>query len=209
MIDTIYNRINVIANIPDSYREGRLCEGVSKGLLRRSDLILFTNHWDCFVPAHKANTLSSQWRINKQIKKELPPPPFSTTTFLQAASQQRISAAQAMKLAEELYMNGLISYPRTDNTVYPRSLNLRNILQKLKTSSFSKEVDEVLSNGRSYPTRGKKQTTDHPPIHPVGAPKSELLGAKKKIYDLPCVVLRRSIPTHWSYTYGCSEYLAE
>ena len=130
--------------------------------------------------------------INKQIKKELPPPPFSTTTFLQAASQQRISAAQAMKLAEELYMNGLISYPRTDNTVYPRSLNLRNILQKLKTSSFSKEVDEVLSNGRSYPTRGKKQTTDHPPIHPVGTPKSELSGAKKKIYDL---IVRRFLAT--------------
>lgn len=130
--------------------------------------------------------------VKKETKKELPPAPFSTTTFLQAASQQSISAAQAMKLAEELYMSGLISYPRTDNTVYPRSLNIKNILEKLKHSSFSKEVDEVLANGRSYPTRGKKQTTDHPPIHPVGAPKSELSGAKKKVYEL---IVRRFLAT--------------
>ena len=130
--------------------------------------------------------------VKKETKKELPPPPFSTTTFLQAASQQRISAAQAMKLAEELYMSGLISYPRTDNTVYPRSLNIKNILQKLKNSSFSKEVEEVLTNGRSYPTRGKKQTTDHPPIHPVNAPKSELTGSKKKIYE---IIVRRFLAT--------------
>jgi DNA topoisomerase I len=130
--------------------------------------------------------------VKKETKKELPPAPFSTTTFLQAASQQSISAAQAMKLAEELYMSGLISYPRTDNTVYPRSLNIKNILEKLKHSSFSKEVDEVLTNGRSYPTRGKKQTTDHPPIHPVGAPKSELSGAKKKVYEL---IVRRFLAT--------------
>jgi len=131
-------------------------------------------------------------KVNKEIKKEYPPPPFSTTTFLQAASQQNISASQAMSLAEELYVSGLISYPRTDNTVYPSSLNLKNILEKLKHSSFSKEVEEVLSNGRSYPTRGKKQTTDHPPIHPVGVPSSELTGAKKKIYEL---IVRRFLAT--------------
>ena len=27
-----------------------------------------------------------------------------------------------MRLAEDLYMDGFVSYPRTDNTVYPASL---------------------------------------------------------------------------------------
>ncbi len=130
--------------------------------------------------------------IKKETKNELPPPPFSTTTFLQAASQQGISTVLAMKLAEELYVSGLISYPRTDNTVYPRSLNLKNILEKLAVSTFSKEVEEVLANGRSYPTRGKKQTTDHPPIHPVGVPKIALSGEKKEIYNL---IVRRFLAT--------------
>ena len=126
-------------------------------------------------------------KIDKKILKELPPPPFSTTTFLEAASYLGISAAKAMSTAEELYMSGLISYPRTDNTVYPPSLNIKSILQKLLNSQFSKEANEVINNGRTYPTRGKKQTTDHPPIHPVGVPSGKKLSFdQQKIYELIC-----------------------
>lgn len=126
-------------------------------------------------------------KVDKKTLNELPPSPFSTTTFLEAASYLRISASKAMSIAEELYMSGLISYPRTDNTVYPPSLNIKSILQKLLNSQFSKEANEVISNGRAYPTRGKKQTTDHPPIHPVGAPSGQKLTFdQQKIYELIC-----------------------
>ena len=126
-------------------------------------------------------------KVDKKTVKEYPPSPFSTTTFLQAASALRISAARAMAVAEELYMMGLTSYPRTDNTVYPPSLNIKGILQKLTNSPFSKEVKEVINNGRDRPTRGKKKTTDHPPIHPVEAPNSKKLSSdQQKIYELIC-----------------------
>ena len=130
--------------------------------------------------------------VNKQIQNEPPPPPFNTTSFIQAASVQRISAAQSMTIAEELYMNGLISYPRTDNTVYPESLDIDDILKKLTHSEFSDDVQTVLANPRKKPTRGKKKTTDHPPIHPVDIPKNPLTGQSKKIYDL---VVRRFLAT--------------
>ncbi|EMR74058.1 DNA topoisomerase I, archaeal [Thermoplasmatales archaeon SCGC AB-539-N05] len=126
-------------------------------------------------------------KADKKTEKELPPAPFSTTTFLQSASYLGISTANAMSIAEELYMMGLTSYPRTDNTVYPPSLNLKGILQKLANSLFSKETNEVISNGRKYPMRGKKQTTDHPPIHPVGVPSGKnLTSDQQKIYELIC-----------------------
>jgi len=126
-------------------------------------------------------------KADKKTEKELPPAPFSTTTFLQSASYLGISTANAMNVAEELYMMGLTSYPRTDNTVYPPSLNLKAILKKLANSSFSKEANQVISNGRKYPTRGKKQTTDHPPIHPVGVPSGKnLTSDQQKIYELIC-----------------------
>ncbi len=122
-----------------------------------------------------------------EIVKELPPSPFNTTTFLQAASSLGMSASQAMSIAEELYMSGFISYPRTDNTVYPSSLNIKSIVSKLTQSDFAKEANEVLSNGRPIPTRGKKLTTDHPPIHPVGVPSGKKLKPDQdKIYELIC-----------------------
>jgi len=126
-------------------------------------------------------------KVIKEIAKEYPPSPFNTTTFLQAASALGLSTARAMIVAEELYMSGLTSYPRTDNTVYPSSLNIKGILEKLLRSSFSKEAQEVIKNGRAHPTRGKKQTTDHPPIHPVGVPAGRKLTTdQQKIYELIC-----------------------
>ena len=125
-------------------------------------------------------------QVIKETHTEHPPAPFNTTTFLQAASYLGFSAAKAMSLAEELYMRGLTSYPRTDNTVYPPSLNIKSILQKLAEAHFSKEVKEIQTNGRNYPTRGKQQTTDHPPIHPVDAPSKKLGADQEKIYELIC-----------------------
>ena len=130
--------------------------------------------------------------VKKRKRKERPPPPFNTTSFIQSASSIRVSAAQAMKTAEELYMNGLISYPRTDNTVYPKSLDIDAILNKFKQSEFKEDVDKILKNRRSKPTRGKKKTTDHPPIHPVDIPRKELKGRSKKVYEL---IVRRFLAT--------------
>ena len=126
-------------------------------------------------------------KVDKKTLKEFPPAPFNTTSFLDSASHLGFPAAKAMNIAEELYMNGIISYPRTDNTVYPHSLNLKWILQKLTNSPFSEEANEVINNGRSSPTRGKKMTTDHPPIHPVGVPTNKKLNSdQQKIYELIC-----------------------
>ena len=126
-------------------------------------------------------------KVDKKMLRETPPPPFNTTGFLEAASHLGISAARAMSIAEELYMYGLISYPRTDNTVYPSSLNIKGILEKLSRSRFSKEANMVLSNGRRTPMRGRKKATDHPPIHPVDVPGGrKLSNDQTRVYELIC-----------------------
>ena len=126
-------------------------------------------------------------KVEKKLQKEYPPTPFNTTAFLESASYLGFSASKAMAIAEELYMHGLISYPRTDNTVYPPSLNLKYFVEKLVNSDFSKEANMVLKNRRPYPTKGKKSTTDHPPIHPVGVPKNVKLNSfQDRIYELIC-----------------------
>ncbi len=120
------------------------------------------------------------------------PAPFNTTQFLQASWKLGIPVGRAMKIAEDLYTTGYISYPRTDNTTYPPTLNLREILKKLSVGEFAEEAKEILSEGIK-PSRGKYDTKDHPPIHPVrGAKKGEIPSTHWKIYEL---VVRRFFAT--------------
>lgn len=124
---------------------------------------------------------------------ERPPVPFNTTIFLAEATKLGFSAPAAMKLAENLYTAGWISYPRTDNTVYPSTLSLKFILDKLKNSEFGSEATEILDQEEIIPTRGRTISTDHPPIHPVeGATKKNFKKDEWKIYEL---VVRRFLAT--------------
>ncbi|MBC7081536.1 MAG: DNA topoisomerase I [Thermoplasmatales archaeon] len=126
--------------------------------------------------------------FSKKEVENMPPPPFDTTSFLSEASKIGFSAMEAMKIAEELYMNGLISYPRTDNTVYP-PLPFKSILEKLK-EVFPDEIKKLEGMMRSKPVSGKKESKDHPPIHPVDCKR--LQGKQAKIYEL---IARRFMAT--------------
>jgi DNA topoisomerase-1 len=122
------------------------------------------------------------------------PPPFNTTGFLTAAASLGIGPSRAARIAEDLYTDGYISYPRTDNTVYPRSLDLREILGYLKrVEDAGPYAERLLGAGKLSPTRGKKETTDHPPIYPTGyASRKALREDRWKIYQL---VVRRFLAT--------------
>ena len=97
-----------------------------------------------------------------------------------------------MRIAEWLYTNGFISYPRTDNTVYPPSIDLRALTTLFTKGAFAEEAKKLLQ-GKMVPTRGKRSTTDHPPIYPtVPVEKSDLKDDEWKIYEL---VVRRFFAT--------------
>src|SRR5207244_12483761 len=95
------------------------------------------------------------------------PPPPHTTRCVAESTGIGFGAAHAMKIAEDLYQSGYISYPRTDNTVYPSSLNLRTVLEKLQDSPFAEEARTLAVQERIVASRGRTQATDHPPIYPV------------------------------------------
>ena len=121
------------------------------------------------------------------------PPPFNTTEFLREASRIGVSPGKAMKIAESLYTRGYISYPRTDNTVYQKSIHFRSILTKLLDTEYYEDVKKVIDQETIRPSRGRIEATDHPPIYPVSAAKKGVLsGDFRKIYEL---VLRRFLAT--------------
>ena len=132
--------------------------------------------------------------VEKKTRTQRPPAPFNTTSLQAAAASEGISPARTMRLAESLYMNGLISYPRVDNTVYPRSLDLRATVRELvKVPQYAPTCQQILHQEKITATRGKQETTDHPPIYPTAAADPDKLQpAEWKLYNL---IARRFLAT--------------
>jgi DNA topoisomerase-1 len=132
--------------------------------------------------------------LDKKRRRVAPPAPFSTTSLMAAASAEGISPARTMRIAESLYMAGYISYPRVDNTVYPDSLDLREIASMLaKIAAYSPYVTTLLKRPSLSATRGKTFDTDHPPIYPTAVASPEQLRPEEwKLYNL---IARRFLAT--------------
>ncbi len=133
--------------------------------------------------------------VRERTRRDQPPVPFNTTQFIRAAGAIGFSAQRAMSIAEDLYTAGYITYPRTDNTVYPDDLDPRELLEALSTHpTLGDDADELLGGDELSPTRGEEETTDHPPIHPTAElpDRGDLSDDQWRIYEL---VVRRFFAT--------------
>ncbi|ADD06021.1 DNA topoisomerase 1 [Natrialba magadii ATCC 43099] len=107
--------------------------------------------------------------VNRRTRTDSPPAPFNTTQFIRAASALGYSAKRAMSIAEDLYTAGYITYPRTDNTVYPDDLDPEELLDDfVGHPTLGESAESLLEADEIEPTEGDEETTDHPPIHPTG-----------------------------------------
>ena len=132
--------------------------------------------------------------VRRRTRTDNPPAPFDTTAFISAAGSLGYSAQRAMSIAGELYTAGYITYPRTDNTVYPDDLEPDDLLDDFVGSEFGEDAEMLLEQPEIEPTRGDEETTDHPPIHPTGdLPSRGKLGEDEwNVYEL---VVRRFFAT--------------
>ena len=115
-------------------------------------------------------------------KQESTPPqtPFDLTSLQREAYRwYRISPSQTLQIAQKLYLNGLISYPRTSSQKIPESINPKEILK-----SLSKHFPSLVQLAtRVKPIEGKKSDPAHPSIFPTGE-FSPLQDQEKKLYEL-------------------------
>ncbi|ESP88013.1 DNA topoisomerase I [Candidatus Halobonum tyrrellensis] len=152
--------------------------------------------------------------VRRRSRTDQPPAPFNTTQFIRAASSLGYSAQRAMSMAEDLYTAGYITYPRTDNTVYPEDLEERELLEELAADSrFGDDAETLLELDDLTPTEGDEETTDHPPIHPTGElpSASDLDDDEREVYEL---VVRRFYATvapdaQWEHLRVVSEVAAD
>ena len=117
-----------------------------------------------------------------------PKPPFITSTLQQEGGRKlRMSAAQVMRVAQDLYQNGYITYMRTDST---------DLSETALTAARSqvRELygpDYVPDAPRTYARKVKNAQEAHEAIRPAGetfrTPDSlagELRGDQLRLYDL-------------------------
>jgi len=132
--------------------------------------------------------------VRQRTRTDSPPAPFDTTAFISAAGSLGYSAQRTMSIAEELYTAGYITYPRTDNTVYPDDLDPTTLVEAFRGGAFAEDAAYLLELDDLEPTSGDEETTDHPPIHPTAElpARSDLGDDEWELYEL---VVRRFFAT--------------
>ncbi|MHC5009562.1 MAG: type I DNA topoisomerase [Planctomycetota bacterium] len=95
-----------------------------------------------------------------------PAPPFTTSTMQQEAGRKlRFSARRAMRVAQTLYENGVITYMRTDSTALSHeALNAsRSFIRENYAPAYLPDAP------RTYKTKVKNAQEAHEAIRPAGA----------------------------------------
>ena len=124
--------------------------------------------------------------------KSLPRPHALNTVnmFKLASTELGMSPNKTMRLAENLYMEGFITYPRTETTKYSPSFDFKNNLKKFEGyETFGKEVKELISDFDNFNLLSFEgiDMGDHPPITPSRMPnEGELRGKQNDLFKLIC-----------------------
>jgi DNA topoisomerase-1 len=126
-------------------------------------------------------------QVNAFLEKINPPVPYNLTDLqTDAYKYYKITPKQTLTIAQSLYEQGYISYPRTSSQKLPDTIDFRYILSNLqKILSYKTFASSLLNKSILKPYNGKKDDV-HPAIHPTGLIPSKLSQNEWKIYDLIC-----------------------
>ncbi|MEJ2244243.1 MAG: DNA topoisomerase, partial [Candidatus Bathyarchaeota archaeon] len=93
---------------------------------------------------------------------------------------------RTLAIAQRLYLDALISYPRTGSQKLPSVIDYRKILTFLKKHRGYKQLaSRLLQNKVLKPRQGPKDDPAHPAIYPTGkVPKKQLSNDEGRIWDL-------------------------
>lgn len=115
-----------------------------------------------------------------------PRPPFITSTLQQEASRKLgLGARQTMRIAQQLYENGFITYMRTDSV----NLSQQALTAARKAAAQLYGEQYVAEKPRTYASKAKGAQEAHEAIRPTGdefvhPQKSGLSGQQRRLYEL-------------------------
>jgi DNA topoisomerase I len=122
---------------------------------------------------------------SKKYKKQAPHPFDLTALQIEAYRLFRISPKETLSLAQNLYSNSYISYPRTSSNQLSDKIGYKKILKLLmQQKEYTKLAGELSKKKTLTPNNGKKKDPAHPAIYCTGEVPKEMSDREMKIYDL-------------------------
>ena len=134
------------------------------GSLKNKDVIIL-NEKDAKALISKLS--DGSWvvkSVDEKPRTSNPKPPFTTSTLQQEAARKlRFSAKNTMRVAQQLYENGFITYMRTDSThLSKEAINgSRNLISKLFGNDY------LPKSPNNYETNVKNAQEAHEAIRPA------------------------------------------
>ena len=107
---------------------------------------------------------------SKNIVKRVPPAPLNTSKALVLLTRNlKIPANIALKTMNSLYLNKIITYPRTESDIYKSNFEHSTIVRQfINQTEYGTYTKKLIAKDRLNPiTKGKKDAGDHPPITPL------------------------------------------
>ena len=119
--------------------------------------------------------------IEKKPATRYPAPPFTTSTLQQEAARKLgFSVANTMRIAQQLYESGKITYMRTD------SVNLSKLALSMAKKEISENYGEAYVKTRQHQTKTKGAQEAHEAIRPTYLEQHTIKGTadERKLYEL-------------------------
>lgn len=131
-------------------------------------------------------------KVETKPARKSPAPPFTTSTLQQEASRKLgFSVANTMRIAQQLYEAGFITYMRTD------SVNLSNMALAMSRDKITEMYGEKYVKTRKFKTKSKGAQEAHEAIRPTYVNNNKIEGDKqqKRLYEL---IWKRTIASQMS-----------
>jgi DNA topoisomerase-3 len=126
--------------------------------------------------------------VSGKEKSRWAPLPLATVELQKRASRfLRMRSETTMKVAEELYQQGLISYPRTETDRFSAEFDIQGVLRELTGNpTWGDYATHLLDGGGfAFPRAGSNDDQAHPPITPMkSVDPATLRGDHRQIYEL-------------------------
>jgi DNA topoisomerase-1 len=157
----------------------------------------------------KISTLAEAGRIVRDCKNSIlgvesaesrnvqqsPPYPFDLSNLQREAYRHfGYTPSRTLAIAEKLYLEALISYPRTSSQKLPPDIGYSEILHGIANIAHYRSLATKLTVQVALrPTQGPKEDPAHPAIYPTGeSPKRILIQPEANLLDL---IIRRFMAT--------------